>query len=115
VNELFIKIYLDEDVDVLIGEIIRSKGFHSVSTSEAERKGESDSSQMEYAVSLEYAVVTHNRVDYELLAQKYFADEKEHFGIIISVQRPPQEIVEKLLNILDDLTADEMKNQIIYI
>ncbi len=60
-------------------------------------------------------IVTHNRLDFGELAQKYFAESQTHYGIIISVQRLPHEIAERLLKILNDFTADEMTNQIIYI
>jgi len=115
VNDIFIKLYLDEDVDVLVAELIRSQGFHAITTSEVRRKGEDEPQQLEYAVSRQCAIVTHNRVDFEMLAQQYFADGLTHYGIVIAVQRLPHKITELLLNILNDFTADEMINQIIYI
>jgi len=115
VNELFIKFYLDEDVDVLIAELIRSQNFQAISTDEVGHKGNSDPQQLEYAVSRNCTIVTHNRVDFEELAQAYFFDNQIHHGIVIAVQRSPHEVAERLLKILNDFTADEMKNQIIYI
>jgi predicted nuclease of predicted toxin-antitoxin system len=115
VNDIFIKFYLDEDVDVLVAEMIRSEGFYAISTDEAGRKGQSDRQQFEFAVSQNYTIVTHNRIDFEKLAQEYFTNEETHYGLIISVQRPPQTVAARLLHILNDFTADEMKNQIIYI
>ncbi len=114
-NDIFIEFYLDEDVDILIAELIRSQGFQAVTTDEVGRKGKSDPQQLEYAVSRQIVIVTHNRLDFEELAQKYFAESQTHYGIIISVQRLPHEIAERLLKILNDFTADEMTNQIIYI
>ena len=114
-NELFIKFYLDEDVDVLIARLIRSQNFQAISTDEAGHKGKSDPQQLDYAVSQQSAIVTHNRVDFEELAQQYFHENQTHHGIVISVQRPPYEITERLFRILNDFTADEMTNQIIYI
>ena len=114
-NELFINLYLDEDVDHLVAKLVRPNGFNVIITSEIGRRGESDSLQLEYAVENNLTILTHNRVDFERLAQEYFFDGKTHYGIIISVQRPPHEIAEKLLNILNDFTMDETMNQIIYI
>ena len=114
-NDIFIKLYLDEDVDILIAELIRSQGFQAATTDELGRKGKSDSQQLEYAVSKQSVIVTHNRLDFEELAQRYFVESRTHYGIIISVQRLPHQIAEQLLKILNDFTADEMKNQIIYI
>lgn len=59
-NELFIKFYLDEDVDVLIAELIRSQNFQAISTNEVGRKGKSDPQQLDYAVNRQNAIVTHN-------------------------------------------------------
>ena len=114
-NDIFIKVYLDEDVNVLIGELIRRKDFKSLTVSEAGRKGKSDAEQLDYAAQNGYAILTHNRVDFEELAQKYFANDQTHHGIIIAVRRPIHEVAERLLNTLNDFTADEMINQIIYI
>jgi hypothetical protein len=38
-----------------------------------------------------------------------------HYGIIFAVRRPPQEIARRLLVILNQVTADEMENQVRYI
>lgn len=40
---------------------------------------------------------------------------KKHYGIIIAVRRPPAELANRLLIILNHITADEMINQIRYI
>jgi hypothetical protein len=61
------------------------------------------------------AIVTHNRVGFEKLATQYIVDEKDHSGIIVAVRRRPQESVRRLLVILDQLSADEMDNQLRYI
>jgi hypothetical protein len=49
------------------------------------------------------------------LAQTYFASGQTHYGIIIAVRHPPYEIVRRLLLILNQVTADEMQNQLRYI
>ena len=114
-NDIFIKVYLDEDVNILIARLIRAKDFTSVTVSEVGRRGKADAEQLMYAVQNGYAILTHNRIDFEELAQEYYADNKPHHGIIIAVRRPVHEVAERLLNTLNDFTADEMKNQIIYI
>ncbi len=114
-SELFIKVFLDEDVNVLIAELVRLQKFESLTVSEAGRKGKTDAEQLEYATQNGYAILTHNRIDYEELAQDYFEDDKTHRGIIIAVRRPIHEVAQRLLKILNDFTADEMTNQIIYI
>jgi predicted nuclease of predicted toxin-antitoxin system len=115
VNRVFIDIYLDEDVDVLVADLLTSRGFVAVSTRDAGNLGTSDSHQLSYAVRVEKALLTHNRVDFETLANSYLAAGQFHFGIIVAVRRPAYEIVRRLLLILNQVTADEMINQLRYI
>lgn len=61
------------------------------------------------------ALLTHNRADFENLAAEYFRLGNSHYGIIIAVRRKPHEIINRLLTILNDLTADEFRNQVRYI
>jgi hypothetical protein len=76
--------------------------------------GNGDEEQLAYAVSQQKTFFTHNRNDYERVAEEYFATGKEHHGIIIGVRRQPYEIARRLLAILNKVTADEMKNQLRY-
>lgn len=64
---------------------------------------------------LEKTFVTHNRADFERLIQEYFNLGKIHYGVIIAVRHPPQEIARRLVKILNHVTADEMVNQVRYI
>jgi predicted nuclease of predicted toxin-antitoxin system len=115
VSKLFIEIYLDENVHVLIAKIIQSHGFKVITTHDAGRKGASDSEQLQWATEQGCAILTHDRIDFEELAAEYFASGRNHCGIIILADNSPQEIARRMLIILNDFTADEMKNQIIYI
>lgn len=114
-NELFIALYLDEDVDVLIADFLRARGFRATTTQEAGQLHNSDAAQLEYAISQHCALLTHNREDFETLANTYFATGRTHYGIIIAVRRPPPDIVRRLLRILNQVTAEEMHNQLRYI
>jgi hypothetical protein len=114
-SRFFIELYLDEDVDVLIASMLRARGFGAVTTQEAGMIGSSDEVQLAQAVSLGSTLLTHNRLDFERLGQKYFDDGQSHCGIVIAVRRSPQEIVRRLLIILNSVTADEMKDQLRYI
>ena len=114
-DKLFIEIYLDEDVNILIADLIRSRGFVVKTTQEAGNLGKTDYEQFECAKSQKLVLLTHNRVDFERIAQEHFASNKTHYGLIIASRHSPQEIVQRLLKTLNTFTADEMKNQIIYI
>ena len=114
-NRLFIEVYLDEDVDVLIADLLVNYGFAAITARAAGQLQKSDSEQLAYAVSRQKALLTHNRLDFEALAQAYFAARQTHYGIIVAVRRPPQEIARRLLAILNHVSADEIMDQIRYI
>lgn len=114
-NDLFIELYLDEDVDVLVADLLAARGFVATTTTEAGNKGKSDAEQLAIAAAAQQTILTHNRIDFEKLAEQYFDQGKQHCGIIIAVRRPAQEIAQRLLIILNQVTADEMKNQMRYI
>jgi hypothetical protein len=114
-DKLFVELYTDEDVDILVAELLRARGFSVETTREARNLGKDDATQLVYAIQRQRAFLTHNRADFEALATNYFTNGQHHFGIIIAVRHPPQEIVRRLLIILSQTTADEMMNQLLYI
>jgi hypothetical protein len=115
VNRLFSELYLDEDVDVLVADLLRARGFAATTTRDAGNLGSGDASQLAYAAATQTTFLTHNRVDFEALAQSYFAAGRSHYGIVIASRHPPHEILRRLLLVLNHVTADEMENQIRYI
>jgi hypothetical protein len=115
VSRLFIELYLDEDVDVLVAKLIRSRGFVVSTTLEAGQLGKDDDEQLAFAVSHQMAFVTHNRRHFEALVEQYFAAGRMHWGVIVAVRRTPYEIARRLLKILNHVTADDMQNQLRYI
>lgn len=114
-SSLYIHLYFDEDVSVGIVENLRTRGFDVLSARDAAALGKSDDEQMLYAVSLQRAVVTHNRVDFEKQHAKFLESGMNHYGVIIAKRRKDAEVVSKVLALLDAVTAEEMKNQLRYI
>lgn len=112
---LHVRLYLDEDVSVVVARILLSHGHQATTTLTAGRLGSSDSDQLEFATSRHQVIVTHNRIHFESLAQEYFAQGRDHAGIIIAVRRTPSELAKRLLAILDQRTSDEMCNQVVYV
>jgi len=114
-NHLFIELYLDEDVHVLVADLVRAKGFKITTARDEGQLTTTDEEQLAYAVSQKKTLVTHNRVDFEALVQQYFADNKMHYGVIFATRHSPQEIARRLLIILNNVTADEMEDSVRYI
>jgi Domain of unknown function (DUF5615) len=100
---------------VLIADLLRARGFDATTTQEARRFGQGDAEQLTYAVNQRKTLLTHNRADFEALAERYFSSGQTHFGIIIATRHSAHEVVRRLLIILNQITADEMVNQLIYI
>lgn len=114
-NTTVVKLYLDEDVDVLIVDLLGARGFLALSTAQANNLGQRDREQLQYAVKDQRCLLTHNRTDFEELAKEYFEAGELHYGIIIAVRRPPKEIVRRLLRVLNARTRGEMGNQLLYL
>jgi predicted nuclease of predicted toxin-antitoxin system len=115
VSSLFICLYLDEDVNVLIADLLRARGFDVITARDAGQLHATDAEQLAYAISQLRTLVTHNRTDFEELVQSYFDSGQTHYGVIFAVRRPPQEIAQRLLAILNQIASDEMQNQVRYI
>ena len=114
-SSLFIQLYLDEDINVLVADLLRARGFDTITARDAGELHATDTEQLAYAVSQVRTLVTHNRTDFEELVQAYFVSEQMHYGVFFAVRRSPQEIAQRLLVILNRVTADEMQNQVRYI
>ena len=69
-SRLFIELYLDEDVDVLIAQLMRARGFVVVTTQEAGQLRNNDAEQLAYAVNQHKTLLTHNRVHFEGLRRR---------------------------------------------
>ncbi|QYX32267.1 DUF5615 family PIN-like protein [Sphaerospermopsis torques-reginae] len=114
-SKIFISLYLDEDVNVLVADLLQARGFDVTTTRDAGKLHATDVEQLAYAVSQTRTLVTHNRTDFEELVQSYFNSGQMHYGVIFAVRRSPQEMVQRLLVILNQVTWEEMQNQVRYI
>lgn len=114
-SKLYIELYLDENIDVLVAKILRARGLTVVTTDDMGHKGSSDPDQLVYAVENGFAIVSMDRIDFEALAKDYFYAGREHFGIFLVTDGSPQLIARKLTIFLDFNTADEMRNQVVYL
>lgn len=106
-----IKLYLDEDVDISLAQALRQKGINVLTTQEACKKRLSDAEQLEFAVNTKRAILTHNKRDFTLLHKNYMLEGNEHYGIILSDQRPIGEMLRGLSRLVFSLTAEQMKNR----
>lgn len=82
---------------------------------EANRSGLNDPDQLSYAVSQKRAILTHNIRDFLRIDQQYRADGKEHYGIIVSDQVSLDELLRRILKCLNQYTAENAYNQLIWL
>lgn len=106
-----IKLYLDEDIDISLSIALKQKGINVLTTQESGHKRLSDTEQLEFAVNSKRAILTHNKRDFILLHKKYLLEGKEHYGIILSDQRPIGEMLRGLSKLIFSLTVEQMKNR----
>ncbi len=66
-NRFLIELYLDEDVDVLVADLLRARGFAATTTRDAGKLQASDAEQMACAVGRQETLLTHNRADFEAI------------------------------------------------
>jgi predicted nuclease of predicted toxin-antitoxin system len=80
VTRAFIELYLDEDVDVLVADFVRARGFSVTTTRDAGQLGSTDAEQLAFAAREQKALVTHNRKHFESLARAYLLEGRSHSG-----------------------------------
>ena len=80
---MFASLYTDEDMSALVATLLKSRGLDVTTVPDQKTLGKTDREQLEYAVSLNRCLITHNRVDFERLHLQYIRENQQHFGIII--------------------------------
>ena len=89
---------------------IRAHGFDAISAYETNMLGISDEGQLQFATSQGRAILTHNSRDYEPLHKQFLRDGKIHYGIVVFPQWNIGKISRRILRMLDQVDADQMKN-----
>ncbi|HKP53302.1 MAG TPA: DUF5615 family PIN-like protein [Chloroflexia bacterium] len=65
---------------MLVAELLRAHGFSAVTARDAGLLGKDDVDQLRYAVRQARTILTHNRDDFQNLAEDYFATGKMHYA-----------------------------------
>jgi predicted nuclease of predicted toxin-antitoxin system len=110
----FAALYTDEDMSALVATLLRSRGLDVTTVPEQATLGKTDREQLEFAVSVERCVLTHNRVDFERLHLQYIEENKQHFGIIVVPQKNAYEVAQRIGILVSVLTAKKIRNQLLY-
>ena len=89
---------------------MREHGFDAVAAYEAGNIEVPDAAHLEFAASQRRALLTCNVKDFSPLFDEWWEVGKEHYGIIVSEQLGFGEMLRRVLNLLDSVTAGEMRN-----
>ena len=111
---IFASLYTDEDMSVLVATLLRSRGLEVTTVPEQLTLGKTDREQLEFAVSLGRCIVTHNRVDFERLHLQFIEEGRKHCGIIVVPQKNAYEIAQRVGILVNALTVESIKNQLLY-
>ncbi len=110
-----VALFIDEDVHEGLATALRRKGIDAVNAHECGRKETKDAEQLAFAVSQQRALMTFNITDFEKLADEYFWQGKNHFGIIVSPRRSLRETLRRLIVLTSKFTRESLANQLIYL
>ena len=106
------ELYLNEHLSPRLAEQLRQHGFDVTSTLESKMGEADDDEQLAHAVSEQRAIVTFNHKDFAVRHERYVAEGKEHWGIVLSTEESVDILRRRLLRLLNTLSAEELKNQI---
>lgn len=112
---LFARVYLDEDVSVLVAVLLQAYGFDATTTRDGGMLGQTDEAQLAHAAGQGRCMVTHNRVHFERLHLRMLESGAGHAGMIVSAERRPHELARRIARLLNALTAEEIANQLLYV
>lgn len=114
----FIALYTDADVTTDLAPALRWRGYRAQSAAEAGNLTISDEAQLRYATDPGMTILTYNAQDFIPLARAWYGAGRGHSGIILSEQvsrRQFGELLRRILRLLNNLTAVEMYNQIVFL
>ena len=113
---IFINLYFDEDVSVILADMLRPHGFDVLTTRDAGNLGNSDEAQLQFSAATNRTLLTHNRRDFERLHTQALQEQFPHCGIFIVNRHPSDwELAKRMFKLLNTFTSDEVINQIFYV
>ena len=115
---LFIALYSDEHILPQLMTEIRARGYRAETAQEAGMLGRTDEEHLIYASQRGMAILSGDKVDFPALFRAWADAGRDHSGIIISPAFTPDQfavILRWTLRLLDSMTADEMKNNLVFL
>ncbi len=107
--------YLDEDVQVFLGEAPQARGIDAVHAYQADRGGDSDDAQLSFATAEGRCMVSYNRRDSARLAGEWMADGRHHAGVVEAVRRAPGDVLRSLVAVTAACTSEMLRDRLLFI
>ena len=112
---LALRVYLDEDVDVLLDPLLAAHGINCLTTVDAANLGRTDEEQLMFALQESRIIITHNRTDFEDLAVAWRNIQRDHAGIIVAMRRSDAyDLVRHVLPVLQLYDQAGWRNSLLY-
>lgn len=103
-------LFLDEDIHLALGMALRKRGYDVVHAQELARKGTGDAEQLRYAVHEHRCLWSCNVRDFVRLHNEYVQTGQDHWGIVVSKQRPVGEALRRMLRLLQTYSREALRN-----
>ena len=110
-----IKLLIDEDTHLALAAALRRRGYDALHVREVERLGRDDADQLEFAIQQQRCFVTFNRGEFVAWHGKYVAAGSEHFGVVVSAQKPIGQLLREMLAFLQTHSAAEARGQLFFL
>jgi len=108
-------LYLDEDVNPMLADILNQRGFFVQTTKGCSMRGRSDEAQLNFAIQKGCVFFTHNISDFNRLAKEYGKKGKDHTGIILAPQWELSLLLRATLRFFQEWAGKSLKNQIVWL
>ena len=94
-------LYLDENVDSLLADMLNGMGYDVITTQSVRRRGSDDEGQVAFAAANRRAILTHDRRDYRRIASEWANTGRMHYGIVLMRRGRPPELRSWVLNLFE--------------
>lgn len=110
-----LRVYLDEDVDVLLAPLLAVHGIDCLTTLAAGNVGLTDEEQLAFAAAESRVLITHNRNDFERLAIDWWNQKRDHAGIVLALRRADTyDLCRHVLPVLHLFDQTAWRNTVLY-
>jgi hypothetical protein len=110
-----IRLYLDEDVHLLLATVLRQRAYDAISAHECGNRGRPDAEQFAFARQEGRSVLTFNARDYVPLAIEAISRTRAFPGLIVSDQLPFRELLRRTCRLLDSRMPEQIANTITWL